>query len=562
LIDRMRTGRGRRLDISVMETMLLQHQSTFARTAAGDLRRRTGRYTEVYPLTVRPCRDGYVSIGVVTDAEFDKFAIAIDRPELSVDPRFADKDTRWEHRDALDREMAVWLEVHDADDIVATLQSRGVACAAVAGPLDITRNPQLLSREYWRQAGCGGAMPGNPLAHLHPFAQVRTPLPELGEPGELPLAGVRVLDFTIFWAGPSTTRSLADLGAEVVWVERPGARLDCNIDPGTSPSPVETMMHLYDTKMFRGKRSIALDLEKPEDRAVAHALAREAHIVVENFRPGVADRLGVGPGELSRINPALTYVSLSGWGGSGPWRDWRSYGPSIEAASSIEGRTGYAGGEPLRLGHAFPDATGGLIGGLASLRGLRRSTTGGGGGWYDISQLETYLAMSGEGIIEATGRARGIERVGNRSRLGAVQGVFPCGGQDQWIAIRLETEEDCQRFSSFSGLTVSLTSDRDEIEPDIAAFTREHDKQALARQLQAEGLQAFAVLDAHELTSDPHLRERGYFLQVEAGVQAYPMPGTPLVASPRMADATAPAPRPGEHSEQVCSEIAAIADSP
>lgn len=558
LIDRIRTGRGRRLDISVMETMLLQHQSTFARTAAGHLRRRTGRYTEVYPLTVRPCRDGYVSIGVVTDAEFDKFAIAIDRPDLSADPRFADKDARWDNRDALDAEMATWLEAHDAEDIVRILQTGGVACAAVAGPIDITRNPQLLSREYWRAATCGGVMPGDPLAHFHRFGSARAMPQQLGSSGDLPLAGVRVLDFTIFWAGPSTTRSLADLGADVVWVERPGARLDCMVEPGATASPVETMMHLYDTKMFRGKRSIALDLEKPEDRAIAHALAREAHIVVENFRPSVADKLGVGPEELSRINPALTYVSLSGWGASGPWRDWRSYGPSIEAASSIEGRTGYAGGEPLRLGHAFPDATGGLIGGLAALRGLRRAMAAGSGGWYDISQLEAYLAMSGEGIVEATAGRRGIERVGNRSRLGALQGVFPCKGEDQWIAIRLENGEDCASFARLSGVALSLTSDPDAIEPVIAAYTARHDKQALAAELQAEGLQAFAVLDASELAADPHLRERGYFLQVEAGMRTHPMPGTPLVATPRMADATAPAPRPGEHSDKVRAEIAAI----
>jgi len=558
LIDRMRTGRGRHLDISVMETMLLQHQSTFSRTAAGELRRRTGRYTEVYPLTVRPCRDGHVSIGVVTDVEFDKFAIAIGRPDLSADPRFADKDARWVNRDALDAEMAVWLEAHDAEDIVRILQDGGVACAAVAGPVDITRNPQLLSREYWREAPGGGVMPGDPLAHFHAFAGAGGAHPPLGATGELPLAGVRVLDFTIFWAGPSTTRSLADLGAEVVWVEQPGARMDCMIEPDRTPTPVETMMHLYDTKMFRGKRSIALDLHNQLDRAVAHALAREAHIVVENFRPGVAGKLGVGPEELSRINPALTYVSLSGWGADGPWRDWRSYGPSIEAASSISGRTGYPGGEPLRLGHAFPDATGGLAGGLAAARGLRRMLETGSGGWYDISQLEAYLAMSGEGIAEATGPGRGRERIGNRSRLGALQGVFPCKGEDQWIAIRLEGQDDCARFSDITGIAVALDADPDTVEPAIAGFTAGREKQALAARLQAEGLQAFAVLDAHELAADPHLQARGYFLAVRAGTKAHAMPGTPLVAMPRMADATAPAPRPGEHSDEVRGEIAVL----
>ena len=308
------------------------------------------------------------------------------------------------------------------------------------------------------------------------------------------------------------------------------------------------MQHLYAAKMYRGKQSITLDLDKAEDRNMAHALAREAHIVVENFRPGVADKLGIGPAELARINPLLVYVSLSGWGADGPWSQWRSYGPSIEAASSIEGRTGYPGGEPLRLGHAFPDATGGLAGALASLRGLRNVLSGGQGGWYDISQLEVYAAMSGEGIVEATRHGRGIERVGNRSRLGALQGVFPCKGMDQWIAVRLEDDADRACLAQTMGIAPGDLS-----ELAITDYTRPHDKAKLAAALQAQGLQAFPVLDAHELVADPHLAARGYFLQVNAGNRSHAMPGTPLVATPRMADATRPAPRPSEHSQLIRS---------
>jgi crotonobetainyl-CoA:carnitine CoA-transferase CaiB-like acyl-CoA transferase len=265
----------------------------------------------------------------------------------------------------------------------------------------------------------------------------------------------------------------------------------------------------------------------------------------------VADKLQIGPAALARINPGLIYVSLSGWGASGPWADWRSYGPSIEAASSIEGRTGYSGGGPLRLGHALPDATGGLIGALAALRGLRGRLGGGPGGWFDISQLETYLALSGEGIVEATRHGRGLELVGNRSRLGALQGVFPCRGEDQWIAIRLEDEADKARLSRASGIDAALLADPDDAEPAIAAFTRPQDKAELTAKLQAAGLQAFPVLDALELIADPQLKARGYFLAVATGDRTCAVPGTPLVAAPRLADASRPAPRPGEHGAEV-----------
>lgn len=558
LIDRQRTGRGRRLDISTMEAMLLLHQSTFSRTAAGELRRRTGRYTEVYPLTVLPCRDGHVSIGVVSDAEFDKLAIAIGRPELSAHPRFADRNARWDNRDALDVELSDFLMAHGADEIVETLQAGGVACAAVAGPLGISRNPQLNFRKFLKNVPGGGVMPGNPLAHFHGFPGNAGTVPPLGPTGTLPLSGVRVLDFTIFWAGPSATRTLADLGADVTWFERPGARLDCHVELGAEPTSADLMFHLHDTKMFRGKRSIALDLGNPDDRAVAHELARQAHIVVENFRPGVADKLGIGRQELARLNPGLTYVSLSGWGSDGPWADWRSYGPSIEAASSIEGLTGYIGGEPMRLGHTLPDATGGLIGALAALRGLRRQMTTGSGGWFDISQLEAYVAMAGELVIDATRKAREPDLVGNRSRSKVIQGVFPCKGEDEWIAIRIESDADCTVFSNISGVSVELDGDPDKFELSIAEFTRGHEKSALAGQLQAADLQGFAVLDAHDLASDPHLLERRFFVAVEGGKAKYPMPGSPLNADRPMVDLSLPAPRPGEHSEEIRCRLAAL----
>ena len=273
----------------------------------------------------------------------------------------------------------------------------------------------------------------------------------VASPG-LPLEGVIVLDFTAFWAGPSATRCLADMGADVIWVERPRSRLDPD---EKIAHPAVLAQHLYHLKMNRHKRSVILDLETPAGREAALALAARADIVVENFRPGVADRLGLGPSALCAAFPRLVYVSLSGFGGSGPWESWRSYGPNIEAASSILARTGYAGGEPLRLGHALPDGVGGVAGALAALRGLRERDERGVGGWFDISQLEVYAALSGEAILAASISGAAQPRIGNRSHSGAVQGVFPCRGHDQWIAIRLADQADMDRFAAETGVAVA-----------------------------------------------------------------------------------------------------------
>ena len=177
--------------------------------------------------------------------------------------------------------------------------------------------------------------------------------------------------------------------------------------------------YLYHQKMNRNKHSVVLDLGTPAGQETARHLASKADILVENFRAGVAERLGLAASTLCAAFPELIYVSLSGFGSGGPWGEWRSFGPNIEAASSVMARTGYANGDPMRLGHALPDGVGGIVGALAALRGLRERDERGVGGWFDLSQLESYVAASGEDILAAsmTGSsfpALAIERVPTR----------------------------------------------------------------------------------------------------------------------------------------------------
>jgi CoA:oxalate CoA-transferase len=387
-------------------------------------------------------------------------------------------------------------------------------------------------------------VPGNPvpasLAFAADAATATFPpsLPTNPRDERHPLADITVLDFSAFWAGPSATRLLADLGARVIWVERPHSRRE----PDATSTDTEVVMHFFHLKMNRNKESVVVDLTRPEGCALARRLALDVDVVVENFRPGVMDALGLGPADLGRANPALVYASLSGFGSRGPWADRRSYGPTIEAASSIEGRTGYPGGEPLRLGHTLPDAAGGLVGALAVLRGLRERAERGTGGWFDLSQLEAYAAISGDELLLMAMTGRALERIGNGSRTGALQGVFPCVGDDAWIAIRLVDEPDRERFANATNLVGALS------EATIAAFNADHDKHDLARRLQDAGLEAFPVLTPPELVADPHLGARGFLLDVECNGTTVRLPGTPLHG---LADPTGPAPGFGEHTDAV-----------
>ncbi|MBW8754334.1 MAG: CoA transferase, partial [Sphingomonadales bacterium] len=263
----------------------------------------------------------------------------------------------------------------------------------------------------------------------------------------------------------------------------------------------------------------------------------------ENNRPGVMTKLGLGAAELCAAHPGLVYVSLPGYGSSGPWSQRRSYGPAIGAASGIEGRTGYPGDEPLRLGHALPDPVGGLAGALAVLRGLRERESSARGGWFDVSQLEAYVAISGEDFLAP----RPVERIGNASRWGFSQGVYPCAGQNQWIAIRLANEADRARFTALTRVPW------DDAEA-IAAFTRGHDKFALMRLLQHTGIEAFPALSPTDLAADPHLRARGFLLEIMRGGRTTVVPGTAFAG---LADPTGRAPVFGEHSAAILAELGA-----
>ncbi len=335
----------------------------------------------------------------------------------------------------------------------------------------------------------------------------------------------------------------------MIWVERPHSRRE----PGPDATETEVVMHHFHLKMNRNKESVVLDLGTADGRAAVARLAAEADVLVENFRPGVLDRMGLGAAELCATNPRLVAVSLSGFGSAGPWADRRSYGPTIEAASSIEARTGFAGDEPMRLGHTLPDGVGGLLGALAALRGLRERHERGRGGWFDLSQMEAYVALSGEELLGAAETGDELTRIGNRSRGGAPQGVFACRGDDAWIAIRLADHDDVIRLAGVSGApdlraTPGTELTLDEQEAAIGAWTRSHDADDLARSLQHAGIEAFAVLTPPALLADAQLDARGFFVDVSHDGRTLKLPGSPLHG---LVDPRGPAPAFGAHTEMV-----------
>ncbi|MCX7383008.1 MAG: CoA transferase [Alphaproteobacteria bacterium] len=226
-------------------------------------------------------------------------------------------------------------------------------------------------------------------------------------------AHVRVLDFTRVLAGPFASFQLALQGAEVIKVEQPGGEDTRNISRSRDWS--ERKMAPIWMSVNGGKRSITLDLQKPEAIAVVKKLAAEADVVVENFRPGVMDRLGIGWKQLSAINPRLIYCAMSGFGQDGPERGTPSYDGMIQAMSGLMSMTGTVETGPLRAGFAAADMITGINGAYAMATALFQRTHTGRGQFVDVAMLDSMMGLLAQQVAEYTTTGEVAGRVGNLS---------------------------------------------------------------------------------------------------------------------------------------------------
>ena len=262
-----------------------------------------------------------------------------------------------------------------------------------------------------------------------------------------PLAGIRVLDFTHVLAGPFCTRLLADLGADVVRVES-SKHPD---HPWQSTFVSADGRHASYLNTNRSKRSIAIDLKNEMGQKIAARLAAVSDIVIENFSAGVMDRLNLGYEMLSAINSRLIYVSMSGYGHSGPRRDWTSMNMNLQGYSGLMTVSGAEGDPPTAISNSWNDYIGGLHACFAILQVLDERRDSAKGRWIELSQFECSAAMIGSLLLSSAVDGQVPVRRGNRSDRSAPQGVYPCAGKDNWCALSVETNNQWQALANLIG---------------------------------------------------------------------------------------------------------------
>lgn len=327
-----------------------------------------------------------------------------------------------------------------------------------------------------------------------------------------PLEGLRVTDFTMHAAGPYCTLMLALLGAEVIRIES-RARLDIQ----RRPHPVYGRMTVPTFDHLAGrKKSITLNLKQPAAVDLAKQLVALSDIVVENYRPGVLERLGLGWSELRAVNPRLVMVSISAYGQEGPKSRYPGYAPIFAAAGGLGYMTGYPDGPPGEIRNNM-DHQAGLTAALTVMALLEEREHTGAGAWADLSASEVASMLVGESIMQALveGAAR---RVGNDHELWSPHALYPAAGHDRWIAIAVRTDDEWRRLVGVmgnpdwadTGATQEQRRDaRSLIDAGIAAWTAQFDAVELAALLQSEGVCAEVSMSARDIDEDAHVNARG-----------------------------------------------------
>jgi benzylsuccinate CoA-transferase BbsF subunit len=383
----------------------------------------------------------------------------------------------------------------------------------------------------------------------------------------LPLEGIRVADFTWVWAGPFCTLQLAHLGAEVIRVESAKRTCVTRLLPPFADGRPGPNRSGYFNQYNQGKLSLALDLKQSEAVAVAKDLIARCDIVCENFAAGVMERMGLGYEVLRRIKPDLIMIALSGYGASGPEREFVSYGPAQVPLSGMSSLTGYTDWPPMHVGISYGDPTGGLYGAAAVLAALLHRAATGEGQYIDLSQQETSITVLGEGVLEQSITGRQPPRAGNRVSHMAPHGVFRCAGEQRWVAIAVRDEAEWQRFAQTIGRPALATDPRfvtlaarkaneDELEALVTEWTLPRPPEEIVAALQDERIPACLSMDSRDIAEDEHLEQSGFFVHLphrEVGTKLHL--GIPWRMSDTPCSVRRAAPCLGEHTDDVLERI-------
>ncbi len=595
LTERRRSGRGCLVDVSALECLALTficYPSVVSAMPGG--KRQRSAFLMVPG--VERCRDGYAGFATITTAQWHAFLDMIGRPDLGADESLYHQLNRG-RPDVLSA-IESWTSRHSVDEVVELGSLYRIPTVPIGNGEVFPRVGHVVDRGLYGPNPRGGfPHPRPPFVSSVTDPRPPGPAPELGRSlddaaearsgaatrpatrpfmpsgapagatGGLALAGLRVLDFTAFLAGPLCTQYLATMGADVVKVEsvqRPDpmrftVRVDASVDRWYEMGGIFHSANL-------NKRSVTLDLGDPGGRRIALQLAAGADVVVENFTPRVMEHFGLSYDELRVVNPQIVMVRMPGFGLDGPWRDRPGFAATMEQVSGLAWITGYPDRPPTIPGICDPLA--GMHAAFAVLTALEHRERTGEGQAIELAMIDLAAHLVVEQVLEHAVYGHLMARRGNRLEGAPHQGVFACREPDRWVAVRIGSDGQWQRLRSVIGSpawSLDPALDRaagrsgraDHIDAGLGSWFADRDQKEALAALRSAGVEAEPVVHAYDVDHDAQMNARSFWEEVTHPVVGPTrFPGWPMRFSTRSGPwYRRPAPLLGEHTVEVLAGL-------
>jgi crotonobetainyl-CoA:carnitine CoA-transferase CaiB-like acyl-CoA transferase len=562
-----RTGHGERIDFSLFEAITLagtNYMDLNFRLLAGppDPEKLGGLPQSIETPSIEPTQDGYVGFCTNSRQQVADFMLLIGRPELRDDEQLAQVAGRIARFAEWNAIVHAYTSQHTTADVLEAAALLRIPVAPVLSGETVRHHEQIVARRALRPAPDGVLVPVRPYRvdfadapeprgveaprADHAFPARTRPTP--GGPARLPLEGIRILDLTAWWAGPSATAMLAALGADVIHVEsaaRPdGMRMVGGMARHRFPAFWEASAFFLAANA--NKRGLTLDLGQPAGTALAKRLIAHCDGVIENFTPRVLEGWGLGWEAISAANPRAILVRMPAFGLSGPWRDHPGFAQTMEQLTGLAWITGHPDDQP-RIQRGPCDPLSGMHAAWSFLVALEEREATGRGVHVECTMVEAALNAAAEAIVEYGATGRVLERMGNRSREVALQGLFACAGsapgREQWVALSAADP---------GGLD----------EAGLREWIAAHDREAVLRLLHERGIPAAAVADPRAASLHPQHAARGFFEEIDHPVVGrQPIPTVPFRYASTLRWLRRPAPTLGQHNREVLSGLLGLDDA-
>ena len=566
------SGRGVHIDASQFEAMMLAFQQYRTIYDVFAPAYRPGRQIEIP--SVEPAKDGLVGFCTITGQQWQDFCAMIGDPELADDESLASFDQRMDRREEVWARIRAFTAERTVDELVEMAQAFRIPAGPIGTGDVVAELDHFAERAVFVETPGGFLQPRPPYQFSESVLAPLRPAPALGEADEIPsaapggpllgrdahrpLAGVKLLDLSAFWAGPFATNLFRVLGAELVKVES-HTRLD-GMRWAAGPIPVGDRMWEWSPVYHGanvGKTVVNLDLGTERGRELLHRMIGESDIVLENYSPRVVESWGVTWERVQELNPRTTLVRVPAFGTAGPWRDHVGFAMTMEQVSGLANRTGHPDGPPL-VPKGPVDTMAGMHCVFAALLALVERERTGRGQLVEVPLIEAALQASAEQVVEYSAYGAVLERMGNRSPSASPQGLYRTAADDEWLAVSVETSAQWAVLTDLvDGLSgLDRRDDADAIDAVLADWSGRRHGDAAAAELYRAGIPAAVCVHFNDAGQAVQHDFRRFFQWKDHPMTGWtPYPGYPFQVDGEHLDLGDPAPLLGQHNDAVLKSL-------